>query len=72
MIKRIHSLPEKWLPVSIAPPETDLEVCVLDGQGTAHALVFPCRKSGSGWIDPLTKKRIDIQPTHWRVWAERR
>src|SRR6187401_1910838 len=25
---RIHSLLDKWLPVSIAPPDRDLEVCV--------------------------------------------
>jgi hypothetical protein len=25
----IHSLPEKWLPVSIAPADRDLEVCVI-------------------------------------------
>lgn len=62
--------PERWLPVSIAPTDTDLEVCVIDGQDI-HALVFPCRKSGGGWVDAVTKKPLDIQPTHWRVWNEK-
>jgi hypothetical protein len=35
-----------------------------------HALVFPVRRSGSDWVDALTKRRIDIQPTHWRKWTD--
>jgi hypothetical protein len=67
----VHSLPEKWLPVSIAPSDADLEVCVMDKR-EIHALVFPCRKNGHEWVDASTKKRIDIQPTHWRKWNESR
>jgi len=67
----VHSLPEKWLPVSIAPSDTDLEVGVMDKYGV-HALVFPVHKSGSDWVDASTKKRIDIQPTHWRKWNDHR
>lgn len=66
----IHSLPEKWLPVAIAPTDADLEVCVID-KGGVHALIFPCRKNGTDWVDASSKKRIDIAPTHWRLWAER-
>jgi hypothetical protein len=68
---KIHRLPDKWLPVSIAPSDSDLEVCVIDRHGI-HALVFPCRKKGTGWADAATSKWIDIQPTHWRVWREDR
>ena len=67
----VHRLPEKWLPVSFAPADRDLEVCVIDKQGV-HALIFPCRKDGTDWVDAVTKKRIDIQPTHWRAWTEDR
>jgi hypothetical protein len=67
---RIHSLPEKWLRVSIAPPDIDLEVCVIDN-GEIHALIFRCRKDGNDWVDASTKRRIDIAPTHWRPWTER-
>jgi hypothetical protein len=70
-MERVHSLPEKWLPVSIAPSDADLEVCVMDNRGI-HALVFPCRKLGTEWVDASTKKRIDIQPTHWRKWTANR
>ncbi|MBZ0147286.1 MAG: hypothetical protein K8F62_07035 [Pseudorhodoplanes sp.] len=67
----LYSLPEKWLPVSIAPADADLEVCVIDRSGT-HALVFPVRKNGFEWVDASTKKRVDIHPTHWRMWREDR
>jgi hypothetical protein len=67
----VHSLPDKWLPVSIAPSDADLEVCAMDKLGF-HALVFPVRKSGTEWVDSSTKARIDILPTHWRKWSEDR
>ncbi len=67
----IHPLPDRWLPVAIAPADADLEVCVIDDQGV-HALVFPTRKRGHQWIDPSNGKPIDIDPTHWRPWSEDR
>jgi hypothetical protein len=65
----VHSLPEKWLPTSIAPSDADLEICVMD-KFRIHALVFPVRKNGTEWVDALTRERIDVQPTHWRKWTE--
>jgi len=53
------------------PSDGDLEVCVMDKRGS-HALVFPVLKSGTDWVDASTKKRIDIQPTHWRKWSDHR
>ncbi len=67
-MSEIYALTDKWLPVSIAPAEADLEVCVID-QSRTHALVFPVRKSGIDWVDASTRKRIDISPTHWRRWG---
>lgn len=64
----VHRLPANWLLVSIAPPDTDLEVCVMDKQGF-HALVFPVRKSGTSWVDAKTRKAVEILPTHWRKWG---
>jgi hypothetical protein len=72
VMTHVHSLLEQWLPVSIAPSDADLEVCVMDYDGILHALVFPCRKNGTEWVNPATKQHIDIQPTHWRKWAENR
>jgi hypothetical protein len=40
----MHSLPAEWLPVSMAPSDGDLEVCVLNYDGIVHALEFPCHK----------------------------
>jgi len=62
-------LQKTWLPVSIAPSDCDLEVCVIDRTGV-HALMFPCRRAGTEWVDPSTNKRIDIRPTHWRSWSD--
>jgi hypothetical protein len=63
----VQFLPEKWWPISIAPPEIDLEVCVMD-RGAVHSLIFPVRRNKMDWVDAKTKKRIDIGPTHWRKW----
>jgi hypothetical protein len=67
----MHSLPTKWLPVSIAPADGELEVCVMDERGL-HVLAFTVRKSGADWVDAVTKKRIDLAPTHWRPWRKSR
>jgi len=62
-------LPDKWLPISIAPSDCDLELCVINKHGV-HSLVFPCRKYGNKWLDASPKKPIDVQPTHWRIWKK--
>ena len=67
----MHSLSAEWLPVSIAPTDSDLEVCVLDFDGIVHALSFPCHQEGVEWVDGLNIKHADIQPTHWRNWTEK-
>jgi hypothetical protein len=73
----IHSMlkdqwpPDKWLPVSIAPFDTDLEVAVLDRRGV-HSLIFPCHRTITGWADATMQREVDIEPTHWRKWVENR
>lgn len=67
---KIHALPERWLPIAIAPIDADLQVCVMN-KTDVHALVFPVRKSGTNWVDAHTKENVDIEPTHWRLWSER-
>jgi hypothetical protein len=54
----------------MAPSGRDLEVCVLDYDGIVHALMFPCHKHGTEWMDASNRKHIDFQPTHWRKWTE--
>lgn len=68
----VHRLPEKWLPVSIAPADTNLEVGVMDKRGDLVALVYPVRKMGAHWVDAVSKKLTDISPTHWRAWNDGR
>lgn len=70
IMTHIHSLSVEWLPVSVAPTDEDLEVCVMDYDGILLALAYPCHKKGAEWVDATNKKHIDIQPTHWRKWAE--
>jgi len=62
-----NSMNAEWRPVSTAPFDRDLELAVLDWEGT-HMLVFPCRRIVSGWLDAETKEQIDVEPTHWRSW----
>lgn len=56
-----------WQPISTAPFDRDLELAVIDRDGP-HALVFPCRRVLTGWIKSATKERVDISPSHWRIW----
>ena len=58
-----------WQPISDAPFNRDLELCVINYDGT-HALIFPCRRILGGWLKAETKGRIDVKPTHWREWRE--
>jgi hypothetical protein len=68
----MHSLPQEWLPASIAPSNGELEICILDFDGLVHSLAFPCRKVGAEWFDGSGTKHPDIQPTQWRKWTEYR
>ena len=65
----MHNLPAEWLPVSVAPSDRNLEVCVLTYDGMVHALEFPCHKDGAGWVDD-SDNHVHVQPTHWRKWHE--
>jgi hypothetical protein len=56
-----------WHDVACAPTDCDLKLAVIDSEGV-HALVFACRRVIGGWIDAVSKRRIDIRPTHWRRW----
>jgi hypothetical protein len=57
-----------WHPISSAPFNRDLELAVIDHNGT-HALVFPCRRTSGGWVNAATGRLIDVWPTHWREWS---
>ena len=62
-----YSMNAEWRPASAAPFDRDLELAVLDWEGS-HALIFPCRRIIGGWLDAETKEQIDVEPTHWRSW----
>jgi len=57
-----------WQPISDAPFGWELELAVIDSDGI-HALVFPCRRTLTGWMRAGTKDRVDVSPTHWRDWS---
>ena len=57
-----------WQPIRTAPFGQELELAVIDREG-AHALVFPCRRTLTGWFTAATRERIDVSPTHWREWS---
>lgn len=66
--QRNHRL--DWQPIVTAPFDRDLRLAVVDQQGEAHALVFPCRRILGGWLKAETKARIDVDPTHWQEWTD--
>ncbi len=59
-----------WQPITTAPYEGDLELAVIDEDGE-HRLVFPCRRDQGGWRHAETGARIDVRPTHWRLWPRK-
>lgn len=57
-----------WHDISSAPFDRDLELAVIDAQGT-HALVFPSRRIVGGWMNAQNMQRLPgLQPSHWREW----
>jgi hypothetical protein len=56
-----------WHPIATAPLDCDLELAVIDKDGP-HPLVFPCRRAAGGWMRAGTRERIEVRPTHWRIW----
>jgi hypothetical protein len=61
----------EWKPITSAPFDRDLEVAVIDYDGT-HAVVFACRRVLHGWIKAATRQPIEVRPTHWREWQDQR
>ena len=60
-----------WQPISTAPYDLDVELAVIDRDGE-HVLIFPCRRKGTdSWIDALTGRIIEVQPTNWCEWSEK-
>src|SRR5690348_13360585 len=53
-----------WKPVANAPFDRDLELAVIDYDGP-HALVFPCRRILSGWVNSQTKARLAPHGHQW-------
>jgi len=60
-------LPLRWLPISIAPDDCDLQLGVID-KGGVRCWEFPCRKRRAVWFNVWANEPMLIYPTHWRVW----
>ena len=61
----------QWIEIMRAPSDCDLELAVIDRDGT-HTLAFACRRQGGLWINAKTRRPIDVSPTHWREWPSER
>ena len=59
---------QEWLPVSVIAPDGNLEIEIMDYDGLIVALPYPCHRSGVDFVDAANRKRVDVQPTHWRKW----
>jgi hypothetical protein len=57
----------EWHPIASAPSDRDLELSVIE-DGEVHSLVFPCRRTQSGWVRTSTGEPVFVDPTHWREW----
>ncbi|UIJ90159.1 hypothetical protein LZK77_29195 (plasmid) [Rhizobium leguminosarum] len=56
-----------WRLIVEAPFEEDIELAVIGDQGV-DALIFPCRRLPDGWANATTGERLEVHPTHWRIW----
>jgi hypothetical protein len=56
-----------WERISTAPYDRDLELAVVEA-GRLHPLVFACRRTPGGWTKGSTHERVNVNPTHWRIW----
>ena len=50
------------------PADRDVQLAVIDNEGTVHALVFPCRRVGNSWLNAKSRQ-VEVYPTHWQEWA---
>ena len=58
----------KWLDITTAPFDRDLELAVIGPDGQTRSVAFACRRVLGGWIKAATMTRLNIHPTHWRAW----
>ena len=56
-----------WHGIATAPEGCDLALSVIDRDGV-HELIFACRLVDGKWVNAMTGRRVDVQPTHWREW----
>jgi hypothetical protein len=48
-----------WLNIEAAPFDRDLEVAVINSEGT-HTVVFACRRILGGWVNAATRAPVKI------------
>lgn len=57
-----------WREITSAPFDRDLELAVIDEQGT-HAVAFACRRIVGGWMNAENRQKLTLlEPSHWREW----
>ena len=59
----------EWKSIDSAPTNIALELSIY-ADGEYHALVFPCRRDGSGWREAGINRPLHLKPTHWRPWKD--
>ena len=59
----------EWYLILTAPLDRNLQLSVHENE-EVHSLVFPCRRTESGWVRASTGKPVFVDPTHWREWLD--
>ena len=60
-----------WNPYDV-PADRDVRLAVINGGGTVHSLVFPCRRVGNSWVDTKSRRSVEVYPTHWQEWMQKK
>jgi hypothetical protein len=60
---------DEWHPISTAPFDRNLQLSVIERE-EVYPLVFPCRRTDSGWVHASTREPVFVNPSHWREWPD--
>jgi hypothetical protein len=60
-----------WKPIESAPFDEDISLRVTDGHGGPYTLRWPCRRTGSGWINSRKGTPLEVTPVSWRPYDDR-
>jgi hypothetical protein len=57
-----------WRLIPTAPFEEDIELLVVEADGSLHGLGHPCRRTADGWVRSDTQAPLAAKPMRWKPY----